>query len=198
MIAIARWLGKILTSAKTALNAAHNQRPRMERPLSGGLSLSREWRKCLENSDRNCLRVKYFARGRSDVASLPTVLATWSSRSNSMHFRKHMKATRSGQKREVAPVDAIAHPASADGLFQCRQLTFEPSQPARNRSVYQGRPEVLVLLIASAVRKRRDQARRCLHRNSHGKFGEPKSYNPPEPGCSTACQSPSKIPKEIS
>ena len=125
MIAIA------LTSAKTALNAAHNQRPRMERPLSGGFSLREEWRKCLENSDRNCLRVKYFARGRSDVVSLPTALATWSSRSNSMHFRKNMKATRSGQKPEVAPVDAITHPASADGLFQCRQLTFEPSQPAR-------------------------------------------------------------------
>lgn len=60
---------------------------------------------CLEISDRNSLKVKYFARGRSDVVNLPTVLETWSSRSNSKHFRRNMKATRDVQKIKVALVD---------------------------------------------------------------------------------------------
>lgn len=44
MMVIHRRLCRILASAKTALNAAHSQRPRMERPLSGGFSLGEEWR----------------------------------------------------------------------------------------------------------------------------------------------------------
>jgi hypothetical protein len=73
MMATDRWLCKIETSAKTAYNAALKQHPRMERPLSGGFSLGEEGRTCLENSDRNCLKEKYFAREHSDVANLPTV-----------------------------------------------------------------------------------------------------------------------------
>ena len=53
--------------------------------------------------------MKYFARGRSDVANLLTVQATWSSRSNSMHFRKNMKATRNGQNPEVTSVGVITY-----------------------------------------------------------------------------------------
>jgi hypothetical protein len=41
MMEIAGQLCMVPASAKTALNAAHNQRPRMERPLSGGFSVGK-------------------------------------------------------------------------------------------------------------------------------------------------------------
>ena len=136
MMEIVHQLCKVTASARRRLTPhAINVQGRKGRFRAAFLWV-KECRKCLENSDRNSLRVKYFARGRSDVANLLTVRATWSSRSNSMHFRKNMKATRNGQNPEVTSVGVITYPvrkgenqkavtkgAASVGilfLFQCR------------------------------------------------------------------------------
>ena len=77
MMEIAHQLCKVSASAKPALNAAHNQRPRMERPLSGGFSLGkgveempRKFRQELPESEilrERALRCRQLADGAGDL-----------------------------------------------------------------------------------------------------------------------------------
>lgn len=70
----------------------------------------KERSKCLENCDKNSLKVKYFARGLSGVANLLTAQATWSSRSSSMQFPTNMNAMQKGQMPKVISIGGIIPP----------------------------------------------------------------------------------------
>ena len=106
MMEIAHQPCKVATSAKTALNAAHNTSKDGKARFRAAFLWVKEGRKCLENSDRNSLKVKYFARGRQLADGEGDL--EFAIKLNALS--EEYEGDANGQNPEVTPVGAITYP----------------------------------------------------------------------------------------